>query len=209
MRVFRLGAPLRAAHPARRVHARRIALALPAPAGGQPVPLHQRGRRALGAGGRRAGRARLPAVGARLTRIPTRCASPSTATRCCSPTRPSASSRARGWMLPAPRACAPPRRSRRGRSSRCRGAAATAARAGARHAHPHRAGDGAQRAGARARHPHADGLAHRRRRGDVPRRSPKGEFLREFEPVSSSTTRPATSRTPRRTCRRARRGRRD
>ncbi len=55
-----------------------------------------------------------------------------------------------------------------------RGAAAAAARAGARHAHPHRAGHRTQRTGPRARDPHADGLAHRGRRGDVPRRPVQG-----------------------------------
>ena len=39
-----------------------------------------------------------------------------------------------------------------------------------------------QRAGARARHTHADGLEHRRGRGDVSGRPTQGEFLREFEP---------------------------
>ena len=61
-------------------------------------------------------------------------------------------------------------------------AASAAERARARHAHPHRAGHRAQRAGARAGDPHADGMEGRDRRGDVPRRPAKGEFLREFEP---------------------------
>ena len=47
-----------------------VAVALPEAAEGQPVPVGQRGRRALGARRRRAGGARLPAFGARLDAHP-------------------------------------------------------------------------------------------------------------------------------------------
>ena len=65
------------------------------------------------------------------------------------------------------------------------------------HAHPHRARHRAQRAGARARDPHADGLEHRGRRGDVPRRPrTRASSCASSSPTSSSTTSTATS-TPR------------
>ena len=70
-------------------------------------------------------------------------------------------------------------------------------------ADPHRAGHRAQRAGPRARDPHADGLEHRGRRGDVPRRpAARASSCASSSPTSSSTTRPATSKAPPRTCRR-------
>ena len=90
-------------------------------AGGQPVPVHQRGRRALGAR-TPACRRRASTRSRRAPRTPTRtrCASPSTATPCCSPTRPSGSSRRRGWTPSrATSASAPARRWRPARSSRC------------------------------------------------------------------------------------------
>ena len=148
-----LGAGLRHADPARRVHARRVALALPEAARRQPVPLDQRGRRALGARGRRAGGARLSALGARLRRASARSAH--------------RLRRRRRALLRRGRARLPEERPRRLPGARARpgrdaagrrpvqaaaaGAAAAAARAGARHAHPHRARHRAQRAGARAR----------------------------------------------------------
>ena len=180
-----LGPALRAAGGARRVHARRAALALPAAAGGQPVPQHQRSRRAPGTRRRRARGARVPAQPPRQQRPPARGAH--------------RLRRRRRAVLRRGRARVPARRPGRLPEPRTRARPATPLAPGpfkpllqalhrlqrtpgAGHARAHRARHRAQRAGARTRDPHADGLADRGRRGDVPRRPAKGEFLREFEP---------------------------
>jgi hypothetical protein len=67
-----LSPALRPAHPARQLHPRTAALALPQAAECQPVPVGPPERRARGAERRRAGRAGVPALGARVGRAPAR-----------------------------------------------------------------------------------------------------------------------------------------
>ena len=159
------------------------------------------GQRARRAPGTEAGiaSARVLPHGARGT-MPIRAsfASPSTAMRCCFSDEAEA-------RLPARRpACLPRTRGRPGQHApAARAVQACCWRCGGCAVAAQPAGMGVRTAlvtarsapGARAGHPHADGLAHRDRRGDVPGRAAKGEFLRAFEPrISSSTTRPATSK---------------
>ena len=124
-----LGAGLRHADPARRVHARRVAVALPAAARAPTCSCRPTrptcARRSTPACRRRA--CYPQSARASRPRIRTRCASPSTATRCCSPTRPSACSRRSGLDAfqaherdQAAHAAAPPARSSRC-CSRCTG----------------------------------------------------------------------------------------
>ena len=154
-------------------------------------------------------RASIRSRRARLTRTPDfRRASPSTATRGVVSSTTSASSRARGWMPPAPRVMHAANTARAGAVRRYRVLRAAAARTGrdmrirtALVTHAARRRTSAIR---------MDGLDHyRRRRGDVLRRPAQGRVPARVRPVSSSTTRPATSRTRRRTCRQARGGRRN
>ena len=159
----------------------------------QPVSLHQRGRRALGAGRRRAPRASTR-TSRRASRRASRQGALPTAMRCCSPTG-RARLCARAGCLPAhehARAATPaPGRSK----PLLEALQQLQRRAEARYAHPR--GDGAQR-----RHLSAPSTAlmdwHRRRRGDVPRQPAKGRVPARVRPDFFFDTRPATSRTPRR-----------
>ena len=112
-----LGAALRAADRARRVHARpESPWRYLRPLGGQPVPVGQRGRRALGARRRRAGGARLSAFGARVGRASERGAH--------------RLRRRRGAVLRRGRAGVPARRARRLPGARARPRRDAAARPG-------------------------------------------------------------------------------
>ena len=204
-----IGEGRRPRHRARRVHARARAVRLPRAAQREPVPVGQRRRRARGAQRRVSGGDGLHAVGGDATRIPTKCASRSTATPCCSRTKPSAST-ATGASTRSRRTRPTTRRvrCRPVRSSRCSRRCTGCSRPIDRGKVPMRLRTALVTArsapGARARDPHADGLEHPRRRGDVPGRPRQGRrSCASSSPTSSSTTRRGTSSRRRSTCRRA------
>ena len=118
----------------------------------------------------------FPSVGGRQPGGPS-CGSPSTATRCCFPTKPSASTRSAG--SPSSRKSETEAALRPLSGGPFKDFLAGLHRIQAdfpadREPHPHGAGDRAQRAGARARDPHAAGVEHPHRRGAVPGRARQG-----------------------------------